>query len=111
MNNEDIYTIQNMLNEIANSLSNSDKEELKELESILTNNGFELNKLIVEIRNGEVEYLEQILETLSVKYRDDTEDEAYVVLSAILEVMEMVIDPSIREEIIKQEENSSKIDE
>lgn len=111
MNNEDIYTIQNMLNEIANSLSNSDKEELKELESILTNNGFELNKLIVEIRNGEVEYLEQILEALSVKYRDDTEDEAYVVLSAILEVMEMVIDPSIREEIIKQEENSSKIDE
>lgn len=111
MNNEDIYTIQNMLNEIANSLSNSDKEELKELESILTNNGFELNKLIVEIRNGEVGYLEQILEALSVKYRDDTEDEAYVVLNAILEVMEMVIDPSIREEIIKQEENSSKIDE
>lgn len=110
-NEEDIYTVQNMLNEIANSLTSSNKEEAKELKEILSNNGFELDKLIAEIKNGTTDYLESILETLSVKYRDDTEDELYIILSTVLEIMEMIIDPSVREEILKQEESEDYIEE
>lgn len=105
-NKEDIYTVQNMLNEIASSLINSNKEETEELAEIISNNGFELSKLVASIKNGETDYLENILEVLSVKYRDDTEDEAYIVLSAILEVIEMVVDPTVTEKLPIQEDST-----
>ena len=106
-NEEDIYTVQNMLNEIASSLTDSNKEETEELAEIISNNGFELSKLVASIKNGETDYLENVLEVLSVKYRDDTEDEAYIVLSSVLEVIEMVVDPTVREEILRQEDYST----